>query len=86
MLEYDLNRNMIRACGGERGIPCLAKGKERGGSKEKIKNRGATSAAKADAGVHPRLIEEAKANLSHPGETRKGCGKFYCGMSAEGVW
>ena len=76
---------MIRASGGEGGVPCLAKGKQRVGSKGKIKNRGAASAAKGEASVDPRLIEEAKAKLSHPGEIRKECSKFLCGVGAEGI-
>ena len=76
---------MIRASGGEGSIPCLAKGKQQGGSKGEIKNQGATSGAKWETGVHPRLIEEAKANLGNPGEIRKGCGKFFRVMRAEGI-
>ena len=55
------------------------------GSKGKIKNRGATSTVKGETSVNPRLIEEAKAKLSHPGEIRKGCSKFLCGVGAKGI-
>ena len=76
---------MIRASGGEGGVPYLAKGKQRGGSKGKIKYRGATSAGKWETSVNPRLIEEAIAKLSHSGEIRKECSKLFCGVGAEGI-
>ena len=58
---------------------------QRGGSKGKIKHRGATGAAKRETSVNPRLVEEAKAQLSHRGEVWKGCSKFFCGVGAEGI-
>ena len=76
---------MIRASGGEGGVPCLAKGEQRGGSKEKIKKRRATSGAKGEMSVNTRLVEEAKAQLRHPGEIWKGGSKFICGVGAEGI-
>ena len=76
---------MIRARGEAGGIPCLANGKQRRGSKAKSKNRVAANATKGEAGVHGRQIEEARANLSHPGEIRRECGKFFCGMRAEAI-
>ena len=76
---------MIRASGGQGSVPCLAEREQRGGCKGKIKNRGATGAAKEEMSVNPRLVEEAKAQLSHPGEVRKGGSKFFCGVGAEGI-
>ena len=61
MREYDLDRDVVRASGWEGGLPCLANGKQRGGSIGKIKKRRATSAAKGETSVDTRLIEEAKA-------------------------
>ena len=59
---------MIRASGGEGGVPYMAKVKQRGGSEEKIKNRRAARTAKGETSVDTRLIEEAEAQL---GRSRK---------------
>ena len=77
---------MVQASGGEGGVPCLAKGKQRRGSKGKSMNRRTTSTAKGETSVNTRLIEEAKAQLRHPGEIWKGCSKSICGVGAEGIW
>ena len=76
---------MVRASGGEGGIPCLTKGKQRGGSKGKIKNRRSARAAKGEASVNARLIEKAKAQLGRPGKVRKRYSKFFCGVGAERI-
>ena len=39
MSKYYLDRDVVRARGGEGGVPCLAKGKQRRGSKGKIRQR-----------------------------------------------
>ena len=63
MRKYDLDRDVVRASGGEGGVPCLAKGKQQRGSKGKIKNRRAARATEGTAGINARLIEKAKAQL-----------------------
>ena len=52
---------MVRASGGERGVPRLAKGEQRGGSKGKIRHGRSARAAKGEMSVDTRLIEKAKA-------------------------
>ena len=61
MREYNLDRNVIRASGGVGGVPCLAKGKQRRGSKGKIKDRWTARAAEGKTDIDTGLIEKAKA-------------------------
>ena len=61
MCKYNLDRDVVRARRGERGVPCLAKGKRRRGSKGKIKKRRPARAAEGETGINTRLIEKAKA-------------------------
>ena len=63
MQKYNLEGDMVRACGGEGGIPCQTKGKQQGVSKGKIKNTLSAGAAKGEASVDAGLIEKAKAQL-----------------------
>ena len=52
---------MVRASGGEGDVPCLAKGKQRGGSKGKIENRWSARAAEGKTSVNAALVKKAKA-------------------------
>ena len=76
---------MVRASGGEGGVPCLAKVKQCGGTKGEIMNRGAPGAPKGETSVDTRLVEGTKAQLRHPEEIQKGRSKFFCLVGAEGI-
>ena len=61
--KYNLDGDMVRASGGEGGIPCLTKGEQRGGSKGKSKGRESARATKWEASVDAGLVEVAKGQL-----------------------
>ena len=52
---------MVRVSGGKVGVPRLAKGKQPGGSKGKIKNRRSARAAGGKTSINAGLVEKAKA-------------------------